>query len=153
MTGFHSGSVDFRSQIPDLGWVGLEPTAKAELRNASRAGVFGAALGRRDMRHSKICPPNSDKRASSLHCLGFMASNSNFRFRKQSLPDFLFHGQINSRFKIFAKGLKCHSCSRRAVARLGRHQACKGWLKPSWFLAWSSGGESRRRVLLNLTLD
>ena len=29
LNGFHSASADFRSQIAELGWVGLEPTTNA----------------------------------------------------------------------------------------------------------------------------
>src|SRR5215469_13937995 len=51
---------------------------------------------------TKICPLNCDKRASTQHCLGSMASNSTSASDSHPPQTPYSTGQINSRFKIFA---------------------------------------------------
>src|SRR5262252_1839712 len=53
---------------------------------------------------TKICPLNCDKRASTQHCLGSMASNSTSASDSHPPQTPYSTGQINSRFKIFAGG-------------------------------------------------
>src|SRR5215469_14612821 len=71
---------------------------------------------------TKICPLNCDKRASTQHCLGSMASNSTSASDSHPPQTPYSTGQINSRFKIFAF---------RAVRS---NRACSVGLKP-----WAAG--------------